>query len=101
VLDALRGLGVGPAGVEAWIGRWITAGFDALEPQVARFGAGFAFGQAPGMADCFLVPQTYAARRFAVDLAPYPHIARAVARAEALPAFQAAHPARQPDADPA
>ncbi len=87
--------------VRLWIVHWIATGLAALEPLVARHGGGFAFGDAPGLADCYLVPQLYAAARFGVDLAPFPRIAAVGAAAAALPAFAAAHPAAQPDADPA
>jgi maleylacetoacetate isomerase/maleylpyruvate isomerase len=83
-----------------WIQPWIRDGFDALEPMVARHGRGFAFGETPTLADCLLVPQVYSARRYEVDLTPYPAIVAADARATEHPAFQAAHPNRQPDAKP-
>jgi len=100
VLQALAGFGH-PMGGEAqlaWAKRWITAGFDALEPMVAQHGDGFAFGRAPTLADCCLVPQIWACARFKVDLSPYPALRAVYASAEAHPAFQAAHPERQPDA---
>ena len=87
--------------VNAWIARWISAGFTALEALVARHGRGFAYGSAPGMADVYLVPQVYSAERFGVALADFPHIVAAAAAARGLPAFALADPARQPDADPA
>ncbi|HLI67854.1 MAG TPA: maleylacetoacetate isomerase [Caulobacteraceae bacterium] len=100
VLQALAGLGhaMGGEAQTAWIHRWMGAGFDAIEPMIARYGGGFSFGPTPGFADCFLVPQTYSAQRFALDLAPWPAIAGVAARAAEHPAFQAAHPDRQPDA---
>jgi maleylacetoacetate isomerase/maleylpyruvate isomerase len=82
----------------AWAQRWINAGFAALEPMVAAHGRGFAFGETPSLADCCLVPQIWACGRFRVDLAPYPALRAVYAAAEAHPAFQAAHPERQPDA---
>lgn len=91
-------LGVGQEAWLAWIHRWIADGFDALEPMVAEHGRGFAFGALPTLADCCLVPQVYSARRYEVDLTPYPAIRAAAERAAALPAFAAAHPDRQPDA---
>ncbi|HEY0436280.1 MAG TPA: maleylacetoacetate isomerase [Phenylobacterium sp.] len=81
-----------------WIQPWIRDGFDALEPLVAKHGKGFAFGAAPTIADCCLVPQVYSANRYEVDLAPYPAIRAAAERAAEHPAFQAAHPTQQPDA---
>ncbi len=92
-------LGVDEGGVKAWTHRWITAGFDAFERLIERHGKGWSFGETPSLADCCLVPQIYSARRFAVDLAPYPRIMEVEAQAAAHPAFQAAHPDRQPDAD--
>ena len=86
--------------LKEWIQPWIRDGFDALEPLVARFSRGFAFGDHPTIADCLLVPQVYSARRYEVDLEPWPAIRAAEARAQAHPAFQAAHPNRQPDAKP-
>lgn len=99
VQQMLRGdLGADDAAVAGWIGRWIVDGFAALETLIARHGRGFAFGDAPTLADCHLVPQVYSAERFGVDLAPYPALMRAATTARALDAFAAAHPDRQPDA---
>jgi len=85
--------------VNRWISRWIGDGFAALETQIARYGDGFAFGATPTIADCHLVAQVYSAERFAVDLSPYPKLKAAAENARALPAFAAAHPDQQPDAD--
>lgn len=98
VLRALAGLNVAEPERQGWIARWIAEGFAALEPMVARYGRGWAFGDEPGLADCCLVPQVYSADRFSLDLAPFPTIAAIARRADAHPAFQAAHPDRQPDA---
>ena len=99
VVQALqRDFGLDAAAVQAWMARWMSDGFAALEVMIARHGRGFAFGDTPTIADCCLVPQVYSAERFAVDLTPYPQLMAAVDRARALPAFQAAHPDRQPDA---
>ncbi len=102
ILSALRTeFGADEAAVNRWIARWIGDGFAALETQIARYGDGFAFGATPTIADCHLVPQVYSAERFAVDLSLYPKLKAAAENARALPAFAAAHPDRQPDADPA
>jgi maleylacetoacetate isomerase len=100
VLTELGSLGHGMGSPEqtAWIHRWIGAGFDALEPMIAQHGRGFCFGDSPGFADCFLVPQVYSANRFALNLAAYPSISAVAATAARHPAFAAAHPDRQPDA---
>jgi maleylpyruvate isomerase len=102
VLAALRSdLQADEAQVNAWIARWIGEGFAALEQLVVRHGGELAFGDTPTLADCCLVPQVYSAERFGVDLAAFPRIRAAAARAGRLEAFAAAHPSRQPDADPA
>ena len=87
-----------PAQIDDWAAYWIAEGFAALEGMIARYGSGFAFGDRPTLADCYLAPQLYTAQRFHVDLAPYPHILAAGEAARALPAFVAAHPSAQPDA---
>jgi maleylacetoacetate isomerase/maleylpyruvate isomerase len=98
ILRALTDLGVDEPGREAWIGRWITDGFTALETMVARHGAGYAFGETPTLADCCLVPQVYNAERFKTDLTPFPALRAVAARCAEHPAFAAAHPNQQPDA---
>jgi maleylacetoacetate isomerase len=76
----------------AWIARWISEGFAALEALAAPGAGRFLFGDAPTLADICLVPQIYNARRFAVPLDAYPLLVRADAEAAAHPAFAAAHP---------
>jgi maleylacetoacetate isomerase/maleylpyruvate isomerase len=78
IARALHGLKVSDEDRQAWTARWITDGFSALEPMIARHGRGFAFGAAPTIADCCLIPQVDSADRFEVDLSAYPAI-RAVA----------------------
>jgi maleylpyruvate isomerase len=84
---------------QAWTRHWIGLGFEALERLIERRGGAWSFGDAPTLADCYLVPQVYTARRFGLDLQPYPRIAAVDARAAEHPAFQAAHPSRQPGAE--
>ena len=99
VLNAVRELGADTAGVEAWVGRWVTPGFQALESLIARHGDGWCWGDTPTLADCYLIPQIYGARRFNVDLTPFERILAINEKASGHPAFMAAHPDRQPDAD--
>ncbi|WP_110947633.1 maleylacetoacetate isomerase [Pseudomonas bohemica] len=94
VLNRLRGLGQDEGDVTAWIGHWITQGFAAVEVLIGD--EGFCFG-AVGMADVYLLPQLYAARRFNVDLSAFPRICRVEALALRHPAFQKAHPDAQAD----
>uniref|UniRef100_UPI003342DB88 maleylacetoacetate isomerase n=1 Tax=Castellaniella defragrans TaxID=75697 RepID=UPI003342DB88 len=91
-------------GLEArndWYRHWIVTGFQALEKQLAHSpDTGLCcHGDQPGLADCCLIPQVFNAQRYEVDLGPFPTIARIATHCETHPAFQAAHPARQPDAE--
>ena len=102
VLRALkRDLGASDEQLSAWEARWIGDGFAALENLIGRHGDGFCHGSSPSLADCYLIPQVYAARRFGVDLEPFPLIRAVDRRAGELEAFAAAHPDRQSDAKPA
>ncbi len=85
----------------AWYAHWVTEGFAALETQLAESGATgrFCHGDSPTIADCVLVPQVFNASRFGIDLTPYPTIMRIDAACQAVPAFAAAHPSKQPDAE--
>mmetsp|Transcript_19809 Transcript_19809/g.58991 ORF Transcript_19809/g.58991 Transcript_19809/m.58991 type:complete len:297 (-) Transcript_19809:475-1365(-) len=58
----------------------------------------FCVGSHSSVADLCVVPQLYNARRFEVDLQPYPRLRAVEAHAATLPYFQAAHPDAQPDA---
>jgi maleylpyruvate isomerase len=101
VLDRLRAeFGADEAQINGWIGRWIVEGFGALELLIARHGGAYCFGDTPTLADCCLVPQVYSAERFKVALDDFPNLRRAADAAASLEAVAAAHPQRQPDADP-
>ena len=90
VLRQLKALGVDDAARDDWTRHWIAEGFSALE---AMAGDGpFLGGDAPGIADVFLVPQMFNARRFDTPLEAYPKLVRADAAAQAIEAFAAAHP---------
>jgi len=94
VLNRLRGLGHDEGDVNAWIGHWIAEGFRVVEVLIGD--EGFCFG-AVGLADVYLLPQLYAARRFNVDLSAFPRICRVEALASPHPAFKKAHPDAQSD----
>jgi len=94
----LRGtLGQGDEGVQTWMHHWMAEGFAALETLVSAHGGTYCHGDAVSFADLCLVPQMYNARRFGLDLAPYPLITAIDERCRALPAFEAAHPDNQAD----
>ncbi|WP_421998019.1 maleylacetoacetate isomerase [Reyranella sp.] len=86
----------------AWSRHWIETGFEAYEATVKddpRTGA-FSHGDQPTMADLCLAPQVFNACRFKVDMERFPTIRRIHAACMAHPAFAAAEPSRQPDAEP-
>jgi maleylacetoacetate isomerase len=94
VLKRLTALGIEQAERDEWYRHWIREGFDALEALAAPRAGRFLFGDSVTTADICLVPQIYNARRFEVDLAPYPTLVRADAEASALDHFASAHPDR-------
>ena len=96
-----RQLGADDDVIETWYNHWIAEGFAALETILAgdaRTGA-FCYGNAPGLADICLVPQVVNAGNYRLDLAPYPTIRGIFDACMALPAFAAAHPKAQGDAE--
>jgi maleylacetoacetate isomerase/maleylpyruvate isomerase len=89
-------LGHDQAAADEWYAHWVREGFDAIE---ALLGPGpYAFGSRITLADIYLVPQVFNARRFNVPLDAYPKIAAVDAACAEHQAFQAAAPANQPDA---
>jgi maleylacetoacetate isomerase len=93
VLQELKGpLGHDQATVDAWVARWISEGFAALEAMASPRAGRFLFGDAPTIADLCLVPQMYNARRFNVPVDAFPTLVRADTNASALEAFARAHP---------
>jgi maleylacetoacetate isomerase/maleylpyruvate isomerase len=98
VRRALNAMRVGAAEQKVWIARWVCDGLSALEPVVAAASEGWCVGDRPGLVECCLIPEVYAARAADVDLTPFPALLAVVERAERLPAFERAHPLRQPGA---
>jgi maleylacetoacetate isomerase len=94
VLKHLARLGIEQETRDDWYRHWIREGFDALEALAAPRAGRFLAGDEVTLADICLVPQMYNARRFEVDLSPYPILVRADAAAAALAPFAAAHPDR-------
>ena len=98
LLDELH---LGEAQLTGWIRHWLDAGLAAMEALLAehRESGRFCHGEAPTIADIGVVTQVTPARNFGVDLAPYPRVMRVYDSCMALPAFAAAAPPRQPDAE--
>ena len=101
VLQYLEGtLGLDAATRDAWYAHWIREGFNAIEAQLASHPAArYCLGGEPTLADVCLVPQVANARRVRLDMAPYPRIAAVNEACLAHPAFDAARPEKQPDAE--
>jgi maleylacetoacetate isomerase len=97
----LRTIGTTEQVKDAWYRHWIDVGLTALEAQLARDKATGAYchGDAPTLADCCLIPQLANARRAGIPLDAYPTLIRIETRCNALPAFAAAAPEKQPDVE--
>ena len=94
----LKALGVDDA---AWTRDLVGAGLAGVTKMVGATAGAFCVGDSPTIADCCLIPQLASARRFGVDVSPFPLLLEIEQRCLALPAFAAAAPDRQPDAVPA
>ncbi|HEX6572930.1 MAG TPA: maleylacetoacetate isomerase [Steroidobacteraceae bacterium] len=101
-----REFGADDVAVQRWMAHWIDRGFSALERWVNSLASGIAadgqrccHGTQATLADVCLVPQMYNARRFNVDVARYPRLVSICRHLEALPAFAAARPEAQADAE--
>jgi maleylacetoacetate isomerase len=97
VLNALRAAGFDNEAVSIWIAQWITRGLTAVEALISA--DDWCFGTTPTLADVYLVPQLFSARRFNVSLDAFPRIRRVSGLSTSHPAFVAAAPENQPDAE--
>lgn len=84
-----------------WQRHWIALGFAAVETLLTQSSETdtYCHGNAPTLADICLIPQMANARRVKLDFTPYPTLARIEQTALAHPAFVAAQPMEQPDAE--
>ncbi|MBE9538654.1 MAG: maleylacetoacetate isomerase [Proteobacteria bacterium] len=90
-------LGADKSQVDQWYARWIHTGFGSIEKELGQGNGSFCFDDAPGMADCYLIPQVYNAIRFNVDIDQYAAILSVYNHCNTLEAFQRAHPDQQAD----
>jgi len=98
VLQYLEGsLGEAQSARDTWYRHWIETGFEALEQALGRDPARgrFCYGDAPSLADVCLVPQVFNARRYSVDLAPFPRITAIDSACREIAAFASAAPEKQ------
>jgi maleylpyruvate isomerase len=83
-----------------WFRHWASSTLSAMDKTLASSSTTgkFCHGDTVGLADICLVGQSVNNKRFEVDESHWPTINRIVSNCLALPAFQAALPAKQPDA---
>jgi maleylpyruvate isomerase len=88
-------------GTESDVTQWaedaMSRGFEALEAHARNVGRSFSVGEQLSLADVYLVPQLYNARRFGIDVARYPRLLEIEGNLTSLPVFAKAHPDVQPD----
>jgi maleylacetoacetate isomerase len=101
LLHLRREFGLDDEGVNRWARHWIEGGFVALEQLIARHsGDGrYCYGSRATLADVFLLPQVFNARRVHAELARFPRIVAVAEHLLTLPAFAAARPELQSDAE--
>lgn len=80
-----------------WMQHWMTEGFRAFDALIEP-DTPFSFGDTPTLADICLVAQLYNAHRWGVDMTATPRLLDIEARCLDLPAFDAARPENQMDA---
>jgi len=95
--------GVAEGGAREFAIDAIIRGFTAIETiltDLAPLSSSlFAVGTlTPSIADVFIIPQVYNAKRFGIDMTSFPHIQAIVRKCSVMKAFQQAEPEAQPDA---
>ena len=84
-----RAFGQEQDGLDIWRRHWVGDGLGACEQLLAAEPRnGFAFGDAPGLAEICLVPQMLSADRFGVDLTPMPRLRALRDACEKLPGLR-------------
>lgn len=96
-LNELRRSGWTDDAVSGWIGKWINHGLEAVEQLIGD--GPWCFGEDPGLADIYLAPQLFSARRFKIPFHHLQRISRVAVLMDRHPAFLAAAPENQPDAE--
>lgn len=98
IIEQLKSrFGATPGQAREWMCHWIGQGFASLEQQLAA-DTRFSFGSDPDIADLCVVAQIYNARRWGLDLTPFPKLRRVEAACLGVPAIAAAHPDHQNEA---
>lgn len=99
VLQHLKTKGFDDAAIKDWNAHWIDNGLQSLEEMISAGSKGsWLFGETPGWAEVYLVPQMYNARRWGADLSKCPRLVAADEQARQIKPFVDAAPENQPDA---
>ena len=80
-----------------WYRHWVETGLEVVERQLAAAPTRFCHGNAPGLADCVLVPQIFNARRYECRLDHVPEVMRVFDECMKLDAFERTRPEACPD----
>lgn len=92
-----KNLNLNPELKQAWLDKWIGDGLTALEKTITPSAGNFAFGSEVSLADAFIVPQLFSAKRFNVDTTRFEKLSRVNESCQKLKAFEVAHPLKQID----
>jgi glutathione S-transferase len=89
------------AAIDGWYQHWVNQCFAGLEQQALRYSRDgrHLYGDSVTLADVCLAPQMYNARRFKCDVAAFPTLVTIATALDVLPAFKAAVPEQQADAE--
>jgi maleylacetoacetate isomerase len=82
---------------QKWLNRWIEDGLAATEKTISSFCGAYSFGDEVSLADAFIIPQLFSARRFNVKTDSFTNLTKIEENCQLLSSFKAAHPLRQPD----
>ena len=99
VLNKLKAYGLDEAKANQWAKEVNYDALAACEKLLAGEQGPFCFGAQPTLADICLIPQLANAHRFGADLSGFKRILEVEAACKAHPAFAAAAPEKQPDAE--
>lgn len=91
VLEYLRhGFKIEKPRIKEWASHWINDSFDAYEQliELDKNRKDFSFGDAPSMADIYLIPQVESSKRFDVDMSKWPNIQSVYLNCKKIEAFK-------------
>jgi maleylacetoacetate isomerase len=94
----VKEMGVSEDDKNRWYRHWIETGLAVVERRLQGQGGRFGGGEAPGLADCLLVPQIFNAQRFEARLDHVPRVMQVFEACMQLDAFAKTQPSACPDA---